>query len=73
MAGQINSESYRHEAPLLVIGAAAIELTGTAELLRELPADLPSPVLLAMHSFSESQSSAALEKLSASQLRVLWI
>ena len=48
---------------LLVVGAAAIETSELVQLIADLPADLPSPVVVAIHSLSRSQSATAMRLL----------
>jgi two-component system chemotaxis response regulator CheB len=58
------AESFTSTTPVVVIGAAAVELAETIDLLAELSPQFPAPVLIAIHSLAPEQSAAALTALS---------
>jgi two-component system chemotaxis response regulator CheB len=58
------AESFTPNTPVVVIGAAAVELTETIDLVAKLPSQFPAPVLVAVHSLGFEESATAVAALS---------
>ncbi len=64
MAEPSASENAGSGIPLVLIGAAAVALGDTIDIVAELPPDFPGAVLLTMHSIPPAQTGTVVDRLS---------